>query len=101
MLKSIVSEKIGKVIEMAAQINSSKTSRDITGEKPTIFVEFYGHVSLFEVRIHFNGWGDAPYDEPDYSRKIIIDEDQKNVKKQLDDIIHMLKQLVERECGNG
>ena len=101
MLKNTVSEKIGKVLEMAAQINSSQTSRDITGDKPTIFVEFYGHVALFEVRIHFFGWGDAPYDEPDYSWKIFIDEDQENVKKQLDDIIKLLKQLVERECENG
>ena len=101
MSKSIVSEKIGKVLEMAAQLNPSSTSRDITGKKPTIFVEFYGHVSLFEVRIHFYGWGDAPYDEPDYSWRIYIDKDQENVKKQLDEIINMLEQLVERECENG
>lgn len=93
MLKSIVLEKIGKVIEMAAQLNPSSTSRDITGEKPTIFVEFSGHVSLFAVRIHFYGWGDAPYDEPDYSWKIFIDEDQENVEKQLDDIIICLNRL--------
>lgn len=101
MSKNTVSEKIGKVIEMAAQLNSSSTSRDITGEKPTIFVMFSGHVSLLQVQIHYFGWGDAPYDEPDYSWDIYIYEDQENVKKQLDDIIHMLEQLVERECENG
>lgn len=101
MLKSIVSEKIGKVIEMAAQLNPSKTSRDITGDKPTIYVMFFGHVSLLQVQIHSLGWGDAPYDEPDYSWNIYIDEDQENVKKQLDDIINILEQLVERECENG
>lgn len=101
MSKNIVSEKIGKVLEMAAQLNPSSTSRDITGDKPTIFVEFYGHVSLFEVRIHSYGWGDAPYDDPNYSWKIFINEDQENVEKQLDDIINLLEQLVERECENG
>lgn len=101
MLKSIVSEKIGKVIEMATQLNLSPTSRDITGEKPTIFVRFYGHVSLFEVQIHSFGWGDAPYDDPNYSWKIFINEDQENVEKQLDDIINLLEQFVERECENG
>jgi hypothetical protein len=101
MLKSIVSEKIGKVIEMAAQLNSSSTSRDVTGNKPTIFVMFSGHVSLFEVQIHSLGWGDAPYDEPDYSWKIYIYEDQENVKEQLDCIINLLEELVERECENG
>lgn len=101
MLKNIVSEKIGKVIEMATQLNLSPTSRDITGDKPTIFVMFSGHVSLLQVQVHYFGWGDAPYDEPDYSWDIYIYEDQENVKKQLDDIIHMLEQLVERECKNG
>lgn len=101
MLKNIVSEKIGKVIEMAAQLNPSQTSRDITGDKPTIFVMFSGHVSLLQVQVHYFGWGDAPYDEPDYSWNVYIDEDQENVKKQLDDIIDILEQLVERECENG
>lgn len=101
MSKSIVSGKIGKVIEMATQLNLSPTSRDITGEKPTIFVRFYGHVSLFEVQIHSFGWGDAPYDDPNYSWKIFIDEDQENVKKKLDEIINMLEKLLERERENG
>lgn len=101
MLKNTVSEKIGKVIEMATQLNPNKTSRDITGDKPTIYVMFFGHVSLLQVQIHSLGWGDAPYDEPDYSWNIYIDEDQENVKKQLDDIINILEQLVERECENG
>lgn len=101
MLKNIVSEKIGKVIEMATQLNLSPTSRDITGDKPTIYVMFYGHVSLLEVQIHSLGWGDEPYDEPDYSWKIYIYEDQENVKKKLDDIINILEKLSKRECENG
>lgn len=101
MSKNTVSGKIGKVIEMATQLNLSPTSRDITGDKPTIYVMFYGHVSLLEVQIHSLGWGYEPYDEPDYSWKIYIYEDQENVKKQLDDIINILEQLVERECENG
>ena len=101
MSKNTVSEKIGKVIEMAARFNPSSTSMDITGDKPTIFVDFFGHVSLFRVQIHFCGWGDALYNEPDYSWRIYIDEDQENVKKKLDEIINMLEQLVERECENG
>lgn len=101
MSKNTVSEKIGKVLELAAQLNPSKTSRDITGDKPTIFVYFFGHVSLLRVQIHSLGWGDEPYDEPDYSWDIYIYEDQENVKKKLDDIINMLEKLLERECENG
>lgn len=47
-----------RVMELAVLINSKPTEQEITGNRPTVFVEFFGHTSSIYVRIYPNGWTD-------------------------------------------
>ena len=49
-------EIIKKLFNLALAINSNCTQRETTGEKPTVFVGFSGHVAAVDVAIHLNGW---------------------------------------------
>lgn len=49
-------EKVLRVLELAMLINPTKTRQEFTGNKPTVLVEFAGHVSRLYVQIYPNGW---------------------------------------------
>lgn len=84
-----------KVLELAMLINSGKTRRDLTGEKPTVFVYFSGHCCYLDVQIYLNGWERC---EP-YSRKDrkdidkVIDLSDETEEKTLDEVIDILQKL--------
>lgn len=59
--------KILQIVMYATLLNDEPTKRDLTGDKPTVFCDFSGHVSLFKVRIHNHGW------EPDSDADVIFD----------------------------
>jgi hypothetical protein len=45
-----------QIFNLAMAINPNDTKQDITGGKPTVFVNFSGHVAGIDVRIYSNGW---------------------------------------------
>lgn len=47
-----------RVMDLALKINSKPTEQEITGNRPTVFVEFFGHTLSIYVRIYPNGWTD-------------------------------------------
>lgn len=49
-------EKVAKIMELALLINGTETQRAITGDKPTVFVDFEGHVATLYIRICDTGW---------------------------------------------
>ena len=51
-----IREIMGKIFNRAMEINSTPTCREETGDKPTIFVHFSGHVCTVEVQIIYGGW---------------------------------------------
>ena len=53
-----VRKKVLKIMELAMLINDSPTEQELTGNKPTIFVEFFGHTSNLGVHIAPEGWFD-------------------------------------------
>lgn len=55
MTKEII-QKVSEIVELAVNFNSSETRQEITGNKPTFFVEFYGHICSLEVRVNIKGY---------------------------------------------
>ena len=49
-------EIVKQIFNLALAINPNDTTQDRTGEKPTVFVNFSGHVAGVDVRIYPNGW---------------------------------------------
>lgn len=50
--------KVHDIMQLAMLINDSPTEQELTGNKPTIFVEFSGHISKLGVHIAPEGWFD-------------------------------------------
>ena len=50
-------EIVKQIFHLALAINSNITERETTGEKPTVFVNFSGHIAGVEVEIYHDGWG--------------------------------------------
>lgn len=50
-------QKIDEIFDLALQINGlSDRKRKITGDLPTVFVYYSGHISQANIQIHSNGW---------------------------------------------
>lgn len=56
-------ESILEIVQMALIINPTPTLKSETGKKPTVFFNFLGHCSYFEVVIDPEGW-DSNYSTP-------------------------------------
>ena len=74
-------QQICKVLDLCLQINGlQKSNQECTGNHPTAFFRFSGHVALMEVDVHEHGWtfgGDsdkeyrAHLDQPKKLEKLI------------------------------
>ena len=50
-------KKVHEILEMALEINGTHSrAREETGDRPTAFFEFSGHIAQVNVRVHNNGW---------------------------------------------
>ena len=50
-------QQICKALDLCLQINGLQTSKqEFTGDHPTAFFNFSGHVALVEVCVYKNGW---------------------------------------------
>ena len=52
-------EIVKQIFNLALAVNPNDTTQDKTGEKPTVFVNFSGHVAGIDVRIYRNGWSSS------------------------------------------
>lgn len=61
-------KKAHEILEMVLEINSTyPRQRTFTGNKPTAFFEFSGHVSMVYVQVFRDGWNDkGNLDDPDH-----------------------------------
>lgn len=95
MQKSIL-QKMSRVLELATELNPVPTEKEKTGNKPTIFVDFSGHISKFGVLIYSNGWDG--YNRPDKSWDVYFRfESEQKINATLDDVIKELERLKEEE----
>ena len=51
-----ITQRVLEIMELAVNFNSSETRQEITGNKPTFFVVFSGHICSLEVRANINGY---------------------------------------------
>lgn len=49
-------QKFLRIMDLAMRLNSACTESAATGDKPTVFVEFSGHVCQAVVRVYSRGW---------------------------------------------
>lgn len=55
-------DKIHRILDLVFDINGmEERKRDITGDKPTAFLYFYGHTTELEVSVHSEGWDSDDY----------------------------------------
>ena len=58
-----MNDKILSIFDLCLQLNPTRTLQEVTGNKPTVFFDFSGHVAECEIRIHTHGWKrDAAWD---------------------------------------
>lgn len=61
-----IKEYIHEILSIVLDINGiEERSVEKTGENPTVFFDFSGHVGNLYIRIYKNGWSE--YTEPNYS----------------------------------
>lgn len=82
-------EKVKRIMELVLLLNPTDTKQGLTGNKPTIFVDFSGHCSLLNVRIYSKGWDSGA--ACDYNHYIMLDCNE--AIKQIDDCIGHLESL--------
>lgn len=82
-----------RVLKLAMELNPEGTQRKSTGNKPTAFVDFSGHVSALCVRIFSNGW-DGWNDNNDADIEYIIWLDWDDAEQRLDKAVETLEKLV-------
>lgn len=56
-------EIVKQIFTLALAINSNCTQRETTGEKPTVFVGFSGHIAGVHIEICCNGWDSQEDDD--------------------------------------
>lgn len=49
-------EKALKILELATRINYKSTRKELTGNKPTVYVSFSGVSCTLDVYIYLDGW---------------------------------------------
>ena len=49
-------EKALRIMDLALQLNSDRTWKDLSGNKPTVFVSFSGHICEMDVMLYTFGW---------------------------------------------
>lgn len=94
-MSSEIMVKILRVMGLALQINPQKTEYSITGDKPTVFVKFSGHIASLEVVIYQSGWGEG---RENTTYRMYFGEEWDNSENTLDRVIETLEKLV-KEWG--
>lgn len=94
-MSSEIMAKILKVMELALQLNPEKTEHNITGNKPTVFVKFSGHIASLEVVIYQSGWKEG---RENTTYRMYFEEEWDNSENTLDRVIETLEKLV-KEWG--
>lgn len=56
-------EIVKQIFTLALAINSNCTQRKTTGEKPTVFVGFSGHIAGVHIEIYCKGWDSKEDDD--------------------------------------
>lgn len=64
-------EIVKQIFNLALAINSNCTQKETTGEKPTVFVSFSGHIAGVHIEIYGKGWNSGEDDDSLVSRYLL------------------------------
>ena len=91
MGKSVTREQIHEMLDLVLDINGMEArTREKTGDKPTVFVRFYGHTCSLEIDIYKKGW--SPNVGSDACERIYLD-DLCEGSTPVKDVIKLLKSI--------
>lgn len=88
MENKTISKQIAKIIQLCYQINYEETNREITGNLPTVFLDFMGHTCQLNIRIYDDGWMSG--EDPDFSAHVYLDDSPHDVSAKLAKLIERL-----------
>lgn len=91
--KPIVGTMIGQIADLMYKINSAPTEQESTGNLPTVFFEFSGHVCQVEIRSHYNGWIKNSY----WDYKKTINLDRSSAAEELANVVEMLFTVLDQK----
>ncbi|NDO45992.1 hypothetical protein [Clostridium sp. MD294] len=94
-------QKVNEILQLCFEINGlEQRQRKYTGEKPTVFFEFSGHIALLKIQIHKTGWyayeETREYAQPDIRLEIHLNDPYKEIKEYMEECIVYLKELKNR-----
>lgn len=88
-------KKIHDVLEMVLEINGTHPRKlEKTGDKPTAFFDFYGHVASVDVKVCTDGWGNEKH--PVFSSYGYLDtynsgREMEKLQKELEEVMEKLR----------
>ena len=88
MENKTISKQIAKIVQLCYQINSVETQREVTGNLPTVFLDFMGHTCQLNIRIYDDGWMSG--EDPDFSVCVYLDDSSDDVSTKLSKLIERL-----------
>lgn len=93
MDESKIRAKMHEILDLVLDINGMlPRAQEDTGNAPTAFFFFCGHVADVEVSVHEKGW--YAYADPDYKSLIRLRDLESN---ETDSLIEYLKSIKEKE----
>lgn len=94
-LTDTIKDKVLHILDLAVRFNDSETRQDITGKKPTIFVNFSGHICGLSVNICLEGYS-PECNFFDQYLSLIAYLDEENAERELDGIIKTLELIIDQ-----
>ena len=88
-----VRKKVLEIMELAMLINDSPTQQEYTGNKPTVFVEYSGHLANLYAHFAPTGWFDE-ITEDEIVFNVFNLTENKNAEAELDGFIEKLKVIL-------
>ena len=86
-----IKSKALKILSLALDFNNTRTKCALTGDKPTVFVDFTGHTCELDVQVSHHGW-DIGF-EPEIDICIYLDENS-TAEQELDATLETLEKLI-------
>ena len=72
MENKMISKQLQTIMQLVYQINHEETRRELTGNLPTVFLDFMGHTCQLNARIYDKGWESGI--DADYTTTIYLDQ---------------------------
>ena len=98
MTEKEVRNNLHKILDLVIDVNGLNPRTKIkTGNLPTVFLGFSGHVSLLEIDIHKDGWPGKEIE----SYKFFLDFETRSKFNKIIKDLESIKNALEAETSNG